>query len=388
MKIKESDPLIFTSSDRNNLYASYCPIQLDTKLSDLDLNVTDLTEFITAMPKAEIHVHIEGTIESDLLFAIADRNRIQLPYKTATDILAGQSSGKSNSKQNLTSFIECLDLCRGVLRTGRDYEEIAYGYLKRCRSENIVYAEIMFDPQQGQRQGVSLEAMVEGLLSGGQAGVRDFGVEAQWIMCFQRDWPVAEALDILEAARPYKEQIVGIGLDNPEPADFPSKFEPLFSVARQEGYRLTSHCDIHIPNSVEHIRGCINTLGVERIDHGANAIEDENLVAQLIDKGIALTGCPTRYAHQAEAPADDLAMMTELLQRGVTISLNSDDPAQFASGWLTQTLIEAQSTGSLTRETISQFVRNSFLSAWVSRDRKATYVKQFDSYCDTFERQQ
>jgi len=347
--------------------------------------VPKVTEFITDMPKAEIHVHIEGTIEAELLFAIADRNRIQLPYKTSADILAGQSCGKSNPKQNLTSFIECLDLCRGVLRTGRDYEDIAYGYLKRCRSENIVYAEIMFDPQQGQRQGVSLEAIVEGLVSGSRAGTRDFGVDAQWIMCFQRDWPAEEALDILRAARPYKEQIVGIGLDNPEPVDFPSKFAHLFTTARQEGYRLTSHCDIHIPNSIEHIRSCINTLGVERIDHGANAIEDENLVEQLIDKGIALTGCPTRYAYQAETSADDLTMMTRLLERGVTISLNSDDPAQFASGWLTQTLIEAQGTGALARETISKFMRNSFLSAWVPRDHKVSYLERFDSYCDTFE---
>ncbi len=344
--------------------------------------MTDMAQIITAMPKAELHVHIEGTIEADLLFAIADRNGIRLPYKTAADILAGQSKGKTNPKQNLDSFIECLDVCRGVLRTGRDYEDIAHGYLKRCQRENIVYAEIMFDPQQGQRQGVGLEAQLEGLFSGTRAGTRDYGVDAQWIMSFQRNWPVEEALEILKVARPYRDRIAGIGLDNPELPDFPRKFAPLFAAARKEGYRLTSHCDVNIPNSIEHIRGCIETLGVERIDHGANAIEDNDVIAHLVDKKIALTACPTRYAFQSETSPDDLAMMTGLLERGVLISLNSDDPAQFGSGWLTQTLIEAQRTGDLPRETMTKFMRNSFLSAWLPSDRKAAYLQQFDRFCD------
>ena len=124
-----------------------------------------MREFITAMPKAELHVHIEGTIEADLLLAIADRNGIHLPYKTADDILSGQSEGKTDTKQNLDSFIECLDLSRGALRTGQDYEDITYEFLKKCHGENIVYSEIMFDPQQVLRQGVKLEALLEGLFS-------------------------------------------------------------------------------------------------------------------------------------------------------------------------------------------------------------------------------
>lgn len=340
--------------------------------------MVDLSEYITSMPKAELHIHIEGSIEADLLFTIADRNQIRLPYETADDILASQSVGKTNPKQNLKSFIECLDICRGVLRTAQDYQDIAYGYLRRCRDENIVYAEIMFDPQQGMRQGVELYALLEGLFSGSRAGGRDFGVEAQWIMNFQRDWPVQEALEILNATRPYRDQIVGIGLDNPEPPGFPRVFAPLFTVAREDGYRLTSHCDVHIPNSIEHIKGCINILGVERLDHGLNAIEDDQVISLLIDKEIALTGCPTRYAFQSTTSVDDLKMMTELLNRGVTISLNSDDPAQFASGWLTQMLIEAQRAGNLPSETITRFMRNSFLSAWLPTNRKVTYLEQFE----------
>ena len=344
--------------------------------------MSDMAQFITAIPKAELHVHIEGTIEADLLLTIADRNGIALPYKSAADILAGQNKGKSDPKQNLDSFIEGLDVCRSVLRRGRDYEDITYGYLKRCQIEKIIYAEVMFDPQQGLRQGVGIEAQLEALQSGSLAGARDFGVEVQWIMNFQRDWPVEEALNILDAIQPYRDQIAGIGLDNPELPDFPNTFPPVFAAAKKEGYKLTAHCDVHIPNSTEHIRGCIETLGVERIDHGLNAIEDDSVVQQLVDKNIALTGCPTRYAFQSETSPDDLAMMTGLLERGVLISLNSDDPAQFGSGWLSQTLIEAQRTGNLSWKTMTKFMRNGFISAWLPSDRKAAYLQEFDRSCD------
>ena len=338
----------------------------------------EIAEYIAQMPKAELHVHVEGTMEAHTLFAIADRNRITLPFETADGMLASQNAGKTNPKQNLDSFIESLDICRGVLRNGQDYHDIAYEYLKRCRKENIVYTEIMFDPQQGIRQGVKLEELLEGLISGTQSGNSDFGVEAQWIMNFQRDWPAEDAIRILDQATPYREYIVGIGLDNPETPGFPSLFEPLFLQARARGYRLASHCDVHIPNSIEHIRGCINLLGVERIDHGLNAIEDNAVVAQIIEKQISLTGCPTRYAFQPTTSVEDLKMMTELLSRGVTISLNTDDPAQFGSGWLTQTLVEAQSAGGLSLETMTSFMRNGFLAAWLPVSEKARYLEQFD----------
>ena len=192
----------------------------------MTLQMHDMTQLITAIPKAELHVHIEGTIEADLLLTIADRNGIALPYKSAADILAGQNKGKSDPKQNLDSFIEALDVCRSVLRKEKDYEDITYGYLKRCQVEKIIYAEIMFDPQQGLRQGVGIEAQLEALQSGSLAGARDFGVEVQWIMSFQRDRPAEEALDILDAIQPYRDQIAGIGLDNPELPDFPNTFAP------------------------------------------------------------------------------------------------------------------------------------------------------------------
>jgi len=344
----------------------------------------NMSEFIAAMPKAELHVHIEGTIEADLLLAIADRNGIHLPYKTADDILSGQREGKTDAKQNLDSFIECLDVCRGVLRTQQDYEDITYEFLKKCHGENIIYSEIMFDPQQGLRQGMKLEALLEGLFSGARAANQAFGISTQWIMNFQRDYPVEDACNILLRAQPYKDDIVGIGLDNPEIHNFPEKFAPLFQHAKEQGYRLTSHCDVHQPNSIGHIRDCIEILGVERIDHGLNAIEDETLIAQLVDGNIALTGCPNRYAYQPEnASSNDLGMMIRLLEQGVLVSINSDDPAQFGSGWLTQTMIEAQKNGNLSLETMIKFMRCSFQSAWLPEDRKTFYLQQLERFSES-----
>ena len=163
--------------------------------------------------------------------------------------------------------------------------------MKRCSRENIVYAEVMFDPQQGVRQGVKLEALIEGLLSGAQLGSNDFGVQTQWIMNFQRDWPAVDATRVLDQSLPYREHIVGIGLDNPETPNFPSLFEPLYARGKTQGYYLTSHCDVHVPNSIQHIRGCIDVLGVQRIDHGLNALEDPVVVDLLVDKQISLTAC-------------------------------------------------------------------------------------------------
>ena len=169
---------------------------------------------------------------------------------------------------------------------GLDYEDIAYDFVKRCSQENIVY-EVMFDPQQGIRQGVKFEAMVEGLLRRG-VGSKRVRCSGSWIMNFQRDWSSVDAMHILNQARPYRDNIVAIGLDNPETrVSHPGSNS---STQRQSsGYHLTSHCDVHIPNSIEHIRGCIEVLGVQRIDHGLNALEDSKVVDRLIEKQISLT---------------------------------------------------------------------------------------------------
>jgi adenine deaminase len=344
-------------------------------------NQTEMNQFLASAPKAELHIHIEGTIEPDLLLQMAERNGIVLPFDTPEGVLTLQNSKKSGSLNNLSNFLECLDISRGVLRQAVDYYEITTRFLKRCQEENIVYSEVMFDPQQGMRQGVSFEAIVESLMQAQKDGMAAYGVETQWIMCFQRDHAANEAMDILSLAEKYSEFIVGIGLDNEETVGFPDLFKEVFQKAKSQGFRLTSHCDVNQPNSISHIQGCLNTLGVERIDHGLNIAQDNELIQVILSSGICLTGCPTFFSTDSSSPPDRIEMITKLLRSGVTISLNTDDPEQFGSGWLTQTLIAAQKAGRFDREDMIQFLKNAFQSAWLPEDRKNHYLKALQTFC-------
>jgi adenosine deaminase len=174
----------------------------------------------------------------------------------------------------LTNFLDCLDISKGALRTADDYHTITVEFLRRCSREGVRYVEIMFDPQQAIRQGVTFEDCVDAISQGRTDGLRDHGVQSQLIMCFQRDHPSQEASRLLDVAESRRGDIVGIGLDNFETPGFPSMFHETYQVARRRGYRLTSHCDVNQPDSVAHIRDCDEGLGVERIDHGLNTIDD------------------------------------------------------------------------------------------------------------------
>ncbi|MBT4286595.1 MAG: adenosine deaminase [Deltaproteobacteria bacterium] len=340
-----------------------------------------MNQFLASAPKAELHIHIEGTIEPDLLLQMAERNGIVLPFDTPEGVLALQNLKKSGNHNNLSNFLDCLDISRGVLRQARDYYDITMRFLKKCKEENIVYSEVMFDPQQGMRQGVAFETIIESLRQAQKDGRAAFGVETQWIMCFQRDHAAYEANDILTSAEKYRDIIVGIGLDNYETVGFPDLFKEVFKKAKSQGFRLTSHCDVNQPDSLAHIQGCINTLNVERIDHGLNSAYDETLTKTILSHGISLTGCPTFFNTDSSSPPDRLEMIKKLLRSGVIISLNTDDPEQFGSGWLTQTLIAAQKAGGFDREDMIQFLKNAFQSAWLPEDRKNHFLKALQTFC-------
>jgi len=339
-------------------------------------------KFIASVPKAELHIHIEGTIEPDLLLRMADRNEINLPYKTPEDVLKLQILKKADSTENLTNFLECLDISRSVLCQAEDYYDMAMNFLRKCRDENIVYSEVMFDPQQGMRQGVIFEESVEALMQAQKEGLATYGVETQWIMCFQRDHSAHEAMGILSLADSYREFIVGVGLDNAEINGFPDLFKDVFQKARSQGYHLTSHCDVNQPNTISHIHGCIEILGVNRIDHGLNIAQDKALTETVISRDISLTGCPTFYISENSCPPERMDMIKKLFQAGVKISLNSDDPAQFGSGWLTQTLCAAQQAGNFSRKEMIRFLENAFSSAWLPEDRKTKYLNSLKEYSE------
>ncbi len=349
--------------------------------ADIRADLTD-TDFIAAMPKVELHVHIEGTIEPETLFRIAERNGIELPYESPEGVLAYQASHKAEGRESLANFLDCLDISRGALRSPDDYHAIAVDFLRRCRNENVRHVEVMFDPQQAIRQGIAFHDCVEALAQGREDGLRDHGVQSQWIMCFQRDHPPDEALHLIEAAQTHRADIIGIGLDNYETPGFPALFEPVYDQARQRDYRLTSHCDVNQPDSIDHIRACIEDLGVERIDHGLNTVDDPALLEFVLERDIALTGCPTYYAGQTSSPASRLEMHRTLLEAGARISLNTDDPAQFGSGWITTTLLTTMQTAPFSRSEIVRFAQNAIDSAWIDDTPRRNLSAELESFCN------
>jgi adenosine deaminase len=221
---------------------------------------------------------------------------------------------------------------------------------------------------------------VEALKQAQKDGASEYGVETQWIMNFQRDHPADEGLDLLDRAEPYRDFIVGVGLDNTEINGFPDLFREVFQKARSKEYRLTSHCDVNQPNTNAHIRGCLEILDVDRIDHGLNVADDDTLLDIVLSREIGLTACPTYYVSQSACPPDRLAMIEKLFDAGALISINSDDPAQFGSGWLTQVLASAQTAGQFSRSDMIKFIENGFRSSWLDSTRKNSYLDKLAQY--------
>lgn len=336
----------------------------------------DIPDFIKLMPKAELHLHIEGTLEPEMLLDFARANSIQLPYKTVAKVRAVQDFGPM--PEALDNFIRYLSVCKQVLCTRQDFFDLTYGFLRRCKEENIVYVEMQFDPQSHIPRGVKFDELMGGILDARSQGEKDFGVHSNIIMCFQREQDENDAMEILGAALPYRRDIKGIGLDNFEPPDFPLKFRAVFEQARTEGYRLTAHCDCDQPHSLKHIRDSIEVLNVERIDHGINALEDPSLVEKIKQRNIALTVCPTWFISHNRPRR--LARLRQLFDAGVLVSVNTDDPALFASGYLSHILAAVQIYGGYTDQEMIRLMKNAFHSAWISDDRKAGYLRELEEF--------
>lgn len=344
------------------------------------LHLDAVPRFLRDMPKAELHVHIEGTIEGEKVIELADRNGVELPYKSAADVRALQSNSLKNPHNNLANFLHCLDISRSVLKRGEDFYDIAMAFFRRCHAQNVVYLEVMFDPQQAIRGGVSFGEHFEALLQAGRDAEADYGLRVQWIMTMQRDHPVEDALQTLKNADPWRQHIAGVGLDNFETPGFPRMFLPFYAAARERGYRLTSHCDVNQPDSLTHIHDCITLLGVERIDHGLNTALDATLLELVKERRIALTGCPTFMQSQGSPAADRLNMIKALLEAGVRISINTDDPAQFASGYLCHTLAQAQIHAGFSDAQMLRLMENAFCSTWLPGPDKRDYLAALEAH--------
>ena len=327
--------------------------------------------FIDGLPKAELHLHIEGTLEPELKFTLSDRNGIEIPYKTVEEVKA------SYVFHDLTSFLVGYYDGMNVLIEEEDFYDLGMDYFRRAHAQKIVYAEPFFDPQAHTSRGVPFANVINGLHRAQLAAESEFGMKTNLIMCFLRDMSAESAMETLEASLPYKDWIIGVGLDSDERGNPPTKFKEVYAKARDEGYRLTMHCDVDQENSVQHIWQAIDEIGVERIDHGFNSLEDEDLVKELVSRGIPLTVCPISNRYVAGTLTGD-AIKT-MLDKGICAMINSDDPS-YMQAYLNENMYALAEECDFTKEQLTQLAKNSFLATWMSDEDKARSVGMVEEY--------
>lgn len=330
--------------------------------------------FLARLPKAELHVHVEGTITA--------AQRRELARRAGIDPIPedGLSAADVAPEVALRAFLSVYAAAIACLRTEQDYHDVVADYARQSVETGVVYAELSFDPQAHTSRGVPLEVVMAGLLSG-TAAAGELGLETQLIMCFHRDRPPEEALELLRQAQPWRERIAGIGLDNNEDPGWAQAFRPVFDAARQEGYHLTSHCDCNMPGAAGYIGECLRDLDVERIDHGINVLEDSALVALAIDRGTCFTVCPTwRVGETAPRRVPELRRM---LDEGLLVSVHSDDPGLFASGDVANIMGALAATGHFDASDFHRLASNSFAGSWLPAARRNHYLGLLDAYVET-----
>jgi adenosine deaminase len=332
---------------------------------------TSLADFVAGLPKAELHLHLEGTLEPETVFALAARNGIELPHATVEDVRA------TYVFDSLASFLAIYYPAMDVLRTAQDFTDLAWAYLQRAAAQNVRRAEVFFDPQAHTSRGVAFDVVVEGLWDAVRRAPAELGVDAALIMCFLRDLPAESAMATLEASLPHRDKIVGVGLDSDERDNPPVKFAEVFARAREAGYRLTMHCDIDQEGTLEHLRQVLEVIRVDRIDHGSNVVEDPALMAEVVARGLGMTSCPISngfVTEQMKAPE-----IVALLRAGAKVTVNSDDPAYFG-GYVAENVVALARAADLDRADLVRLQRNAFEVCWVEEDARARYLAELDAY--------
>ncbi|MBF6220970.1 adenosine deaminase [Nocardia abscessus] len=332
---------------------------------------SDLAAFVRGLPKAELHLHLEGTLEPELKFRLARRNGIELPEKSVEEVK------QTYRFHDLTSFLQVYYPAMRVLQRPEDFHDLAFDYLRRAHGQGVRHVELFFDPQAHTGRGVPFPTVISGYRSAIARARRELGISAELILCFLRDHSAEYAMATLLEALPYKSWIVGVGLDSDERGNPPSKFAAVFARARAEGFLLTMHCDIDQPDSVEHIRQALEDVAVDRLDHGTNIVEDDRLVELAKSGGIALTCCPVSNSFVTAQMKS--AEIVGLFDRGLTVTVNSDDPAYFGAYVADNYLALAEQAG-LGIDRLAELARNSFRASWITPARQDAFVREVDDY--------
>ncbi len=363
-------PLVFAVL---GLAAAGCRIA-ETSPEPSDKTAEEMSRFLTELPKAELHLHLEGSLGPQTVVDLARRNGIDA-FRSVADVERSLASREPGLLGFLGHYNEALK----VMRTQQDFYQATYDLLAAERENGVVYVELTFDPQAHTSRGIPFEAVIQGIDEGRQAAVRDFGVETHLIMAINRERSVESAFEMLEQAVPHHDKILGLGLDSgPEEGNPPSKFEAVYARAREQGYRLTIHCDVDQPSSIQHIRQAIDLLGVERVDHGLDSVADPALVEELKRRRICLTACPVQRSTDPEP--QDLDKIRTLFDAGVCVGLNTDDPAQFESGYLVNLLHSVQQAGGYSKRDMVRFMAHAFEASFLPRAAKDAYIESLEAF--------
>ena len=331
------------------------------------------SQLIDRLPKAELHLHIEGTLEPELMLALAKRNNVELPYNSIEDI------GAAYRFECLQDFLDLYYLGMSVLLTEKDFYDLTWAYLERVHADGLTHVEMFFDPQAHTDRGVAFETVLGGITSALEAAKKDLGITSKLIMCFLRHLPEEQAFDALECACKHKDQIYGVGLDSSEQGHPPRKFARVFEAARKEGFVPVAHAGEE--GTAENVEEALDVLKIDRVDHGNHALDDPALTQRLAQQQIPLTMCPISnwrlkgISSLAESP------VKRAMDAGLLVTVNSDDPSYFG-GYLNDNYRAVHRHLGLSEKEIITLARNSFVASFLSDNEKQTQLDEIDCRID------
>lgn len=335
-----------------------------------------IEKFIKEIPKAELHLHIEGSFQPELMFEIAKRNNIKIPYSSVEELK------KAYKFSCLQDFLDIYYTGAGVLITELDFYDLTMAYFKACKEDHVIFTEIMFDPQTHTKRGISFETVINGIQKAREDAKEKYGIDSLLIMSYLRHLSEEDAFETLQESLPFKHLIKSVGLDSSEKGNPPSKFKNVYEASVKEGYVPVAHAGEE--GNADYIWEAIDILKVKRIDHGNNCLQDEDLVKEINAKNLALTVCPLSNLELRNVDILTNHPLKKLMNKGIKVTVNSDDPAYFG-GYINENFLQIQKALNLTKEDIVELVKNSFQYSFAEDDKKAEYLKKVDDFVNNFE---
>lgn len=331
----------------------------------------DMRSFVQGLPKAELHLHLEGSLEPELMFELAKRNRVNIPFKTIEEVRAAYDFS------DLQDFLDIYYAGADVLQTEQDFFDLTHAYLRRVHADNARHVEVFFDPQTHTDRGLPFKVVIDGIHGALTQAKEELGLTSKLIMCFLRHLSEDAAIETLNAADPYLDRIEAVGLDSSELGHPPSKFERVFMAAKARGLRAVAHAGEEGPP--DYIREALDGLKIDRLDHGNKSLEDPALVDRLVEEQMALTVCP--LSNLKLCVVDDMTRhpLRRMLELGLRATINSDDPAYF-DGYLNDNYRAVAASLDLSRDDLITLAKNSFLGSFLDEQSIASHVVEIDTY--------